>query len=153
MAPQRAMQGPAVAPEGSLVPGATNAEALGGIVLQLGGPPVIGDLYRLGIFGRVGTMMGSETTKVSLIAEFLGLAVDEMLDESGRIAVSEPAMLFAIRNPVLPHEISCGTRENPLVVWPFDIWHLRPAQPGDLKMRMPYKIVGEGALGVFDDDL
>ena len=137
MTPQRAWAGPYVAPEGEHGAGLTNAEALDVIVELLGGPPIVGGLY------RVGMVQGQEGRKVQFIGEYLGLAEDRGVDEAGRTAVVEPALLFAVRNPVPPAEASYGTAANPLLLWPLDIWYLRQAEPGDLETPLHHRVTGE----------
>jgi hypothetical protein len=137
MTPQRAMTGPVVGFEGTHGAGATNHEVLAEIVEALGSPPVRGHLY------RVVMLQGEEGNKVAFIGEYLGLVEERRYDGAGQIALLETALWFAIRNPVLPAETEYGTRENPLVLWPLDIWHLSAAQPGDLEKPMHFKVEGE----------
>lgn len=135
MTPQRAMTGPYVAPDGGWGAGATNAEALEAIVGVLGHPPQRGALYRVGI-------VQEGDAKRQFIGEYLGLVRERGLDKSGRVAIDEAALSFAIRNPVLPVGVGNGTREHPLILWPMDVWHLSDAEPGDLDHPMAYRTEG-----------
>lgn len=140
MTPQRAMTGPYVARAGSWGAGLTNEDALRVLVEDLGGPPERGALYRVGI------VQGADGAHRQFIGEYLGLVKDRGLDESGRTVVDEIAFAFAVRNPVLPADAPNGTREHPFIIWPLDLWHLSPAEPGDLERPMTYVTEGSGEM-------
>lgn len=118
---------------GSRWEGFTNDQILGVIRVVLGGPPEVGELYRVtmaqGLNGRPG----------NAIMEFCGFTTDRI----GRLR--EPALLFAIRNPVLPLESPYGTREHPLVLYPLDILFIGPAELSDLDVPMAYHQQGDPA--------
>ncbi len=135
--PQRAWEGAYVAPEGMHGAGLTNADALAVLVDMLGGPPERGALY------RVGAVQGAEGRRVRFIGEYLGLATDQGIDSTGRAAFEETAMRWVIRNPVLAADATHGTHDDPWILWPLDLWHLSPAQPGDLEYPMAYRVEGE----------
>lgn len=112
--------------------GVTNDDALAAIADRLGGPPERGALY------RVGMRQGLEGRKVQFVGEYVGLAREQSEDGG-----SEIVMRFAIRNPVMPADSQHGTAENPLILWPLDVWHLQPAQPGDMDTPMHYRMDDE----------
>ncbi len=112
--------------------GVTNEEALAAIVEVLGAPPERGALYRV----TVG--QGLERRPSSFIGEYAGLRVDRSPD--GR---EEVGTQWIVRNPVLPVDAENGTEANPWPVWPLDIQHISPAQPGDLDKPMHYRQEGQ----------
>lgn len=141
LSPQRAMQGEYVAPEGMNNAGLTNSEALALILEMLGGTPVRGELYRVGM---VQHWEGHpEGRRVGFIGEYLGMGTDAGIDEQGRTARAEVSFRFAIVNPTLPATADYGTREHPLILWPLDMWHLSPALPEDMQGTMHYAVEGE----------
>jgi hypothetical protein len=105
--------------------GATNTDALREIEHILGGPPVVGALY------RVGFLDAADDRELRCIAAYLGIAEDRNEDASGRILSVEPTMLFEVYEPALP-EGANGTRSDPLRLWPLVIWHISPAWIDDL---------------------
>ena len=108
--------------------GLTNEDVMAIIAEALGGPPKRGELYRLSVGqGTHGQPAGFIAEYVDTGREFYG---------NGR---AEYALRFIIRNPKLPPHAENGTADNPYVVWPLDILHLSPAQPGD--MDTPYRLV------------
>jgi hypothetical protein len=118
------MRGPYVAPKGTHGEGLTNADALAVLIDVLGGPPLLGALYRVAMW------QDAETEEVRFIGEYVGMAEDRMP------GYTEPALRFVIRNPVRAADADSGTRAYPFAVWPLDISHLSSAQPGDLEMSM-----------------
>lgn len=141
------MQGAYVAPPGSFHEGATNADMLQVLAEVLGGPPERGGIY------RVKMMQGDPPREVAFIGEYLGLALEQGLNEAGRAAYEEPVMRWAIRNPVLPptppdfrpgpNGQGNGSPEYPLLLWPLDIAYIARAEPGDLETPMHYQVEGE----------
>ncbi len=134
------MQGPVRGMPGSQWEGATNADVLGEITEALGGPPERGKLYRL-------TVALSSGHPASCIAEYCGLGLEAPGHAPHDLTDGEPVLLFAIRNPVLPANAKNGTTDNPWHVWPLDITHISPAQPGDLDRPMSYRMEGEELTG------
>lgn len=116
---------------GSTWEGATNVEILAAIREALGGPPQIGALYRI-TYGQ-----GLAMEPGSAIMEFMGFTTDRIAGGA------EPALTFAVRNPVLPLTAPFGTTAHPLVLWPLDIIHISPARPGDLDVAMQYRQEGD----------
>jgi hypothetical protein len=105
----------------------TNAEALAAIEQVLRGLPRAGALYRI-MFGQ-----GPEGRPTAFVGEFVGLVRD----------MGEPALAFILRNPVPPINAQNGIRKEPFILWPLDVLHISPAQPGDLDTPMHYHRDGE----------
>jgi hypothetical protein len=102
--------------------GRTNAE-----VLREYGALDRGSLY------RVGFRQGLEGDEAQFIGEFTGLT--ETSDLPGEVHYG-----FIMRNPVLPD----GSAPEPFHVLPIDVWHLSPAEPGDMDTLLVARIEGEG---------
>lgn len=78
-----------------------------------------------------------------MIAEYVGLVEDHV---RGSAYPAELALSWVIVNPTLPVEAGNGTRDNPYILWPLDIWYLQPAEPGDLDRPITYITAGSGEM-------
>jgi hypothetical protein len=116
---------------GTVGAGMTNAECIEGLREVLGGPPVVGNLYRLRV------RQEAEGKPGQAIAEFRGFVTDLVT------GYPEPAFSFAIVNPAPVVDASSGTREHPWTVWPLDIDYLAPAEAGDLDTPLAPRVSGE----------
>jgi len=114
---------------GTIGAGMTNAECIEGLREVLGGPPIVGNLYRLRV------IQGTEGYKGQCIAEFRGFVTDRVT------GYPEPAMSFAVVNPTPAADAPDGG--HPWIVWPLDIDHMSPAEPGDMDTPLAPRVSGE----------
>ena len=109
---------------GSRFAGMTNVEAIHVIRDWLGGPPVVGKLYRVII------TQGLDGDPGRGIMEFRGFVTDRVT------GYPETALLFRMVNPP-------GANERVPPIWPLDIDYMAPAEPGDLDTPMPARFTDD----------
>jgi hypothetical protein len=116
-------------PHRSVYDGQTNATHMAVHCEVLGGPMVVGELYRIRVMQGVDGQGKPRRPSHQAIVEFAGEGPDP-------IASQETAYRFIIRNPPLPLGAKNGTREAPSIVWPIDLASIAHAEPGDLEVPM-----------------
>jgi hypothetical protein len=105
---------------------------------MLGGPILVGTLYRITYHQTQTTPVGETTAVAFAIVEYAGAGPDRSLP--GLIAYR-----FLLRNPAVPRGAHGGTPEDPIVLWPSDVGAIAHAEPGDLELRLDYRDIGDRA--------